>query len=50
MQALRRVLLGDNPIRAGVVEAQSDHSAEIQRCGAVMQRALIGEYHGTHCD
>src|SRR5882762_8127996 len=27
MQALRRVLLGDNPIRAGVVQAQGDQTA-----------------------
>ena len=33
--------LGDNPIRAGVVEAQSDHSTEIQRGGAVMQPMVV---------
>ena len=36
VQALRRVLLGDNPIRAGVVEAQVDQSAEVERGGSVM--------------
>ena len=36
MQALWRVLLGDNPIRAGVVEAQGDQSAEVKRGGSVM--------------
>jgi hypothetical protein len=41
MQALHPVLLGDNPIRAGVVESQSDHSAQVQRGGAVMQPVVV---------
>jgi hypothetical protein len=29
------VLLGDNPFRAGVVKAEGDQPAQVQRCGSV---------------
>ena len=36
MQALRRVLLGDNPIRAVVGQAEIDQPPQIERCGSAM--------------
>src|SRR4029077_16045015 len=41
MQALRRGLLGDSPIRAGVVQAPGDQSAEIDRGDAVVQPPVV---------
>jgi hypothetical protein len=41
MQALRWVLLGDNPIRTAVVEARGDQSAEVERGGSVMQPMVV---------
>ena len=41
MQALRRVLLGDNPIRAAVGEAQPDEPAQVEGGGSVMQPVII---------
>src|SRR6476659_8010361 len=41
MQALRRVLLGDNPIRAGVGQTEVDQPAQVERGSSVMQRVII---------
>jgi len=41
MQALRRVLLGDNPIRAGVGQAEVDQPALVERGSSVMQPVII---------
>ena len=38
---MRRVLLGDNPIRAGVGEAQPDEPAQVERGGSVMQPVIV---------
>ena len=42
MQALRRVLLGDNPIRAGVVKAQGDQPAQVECGHEAMQPVIVG--------
>jgi hypothetical protein len=41
LQALGRVLLGDNPIRAGVVKAQGDQSAQVERAGPMMELMVV---------
>lgn len=44
IQALQRMLLGDNPIRAGVVETQGDQSAQVERGRSVMQPVVVPGY------
>lgn len=41
MQALRRMPLGDNRIRACAMEARGDQSADVERGGSVMQPMIV---------